>query len=120
MWFGHTHVPTLISATIINNNYIIENHKVLPNKKYFLDPQKTWLINPGSIGQPRDLDPRSSYALLNQDTLEVSFKRKEYKIENTLDTMNMRNYPKNVIDSFISATAKGIPDSWLSIVNAEK
>jgi predicted phosphodiesterase len=39
-----------------------------------------WLINPGSVGQPRDGDPRASWLLLDLDELTASFLRTDYDI----------------------------------------
>jgi len=42
-----------------------------------------WLINPGSVGQPRDGDPRAAYLVLDLDARRASFRRVEYDIEQT-------------------------------------
>ena len=39
-----------------------------------------WLINPGSVGQPRDGDPRASWLLLDLDAPSASFQRTEYDV----------------------------------------
>src|SRR6202008_5169295 len=41
------------------------------------------LLNPGSVGQPRDGDPRAAYLLLDLDARHASFRRVEYDIERT-------------------------------------
>src|SRR5205085_2376427 len=41
------------------------------------------LLNPGSVGQPRDGDPRAAYLLLDVDRERASFRRVEYDIERT-------------------------------------
>ena len=41
------------------------------------------LLNPGSVGQPRDGDPRAAYLLLDLDARRASFRRVEYDIERT-------------------------------------
>jgi diadenosine tetraphosphatase ApaH/serine/threonine PP2A family protein phosphatase len=41
------------------------------------------LLNPGSVGQPRDGDPRAAYLLLDLDAHRASFRRVEYDIERT-------------------------------------
>src|ERR1700751_4302454 len=41
------------------------------------------LLNPGSVGQPRDGDPRAAYLVLDLDTRRASFRRVEYDIEQT-------------------------------------
>ena len=42
-----------------------------------------YLINPGSVGQPRDSDPRAAYLLLDLDARHASFRRVEYDVERT-------------------------------------
>lgn len=39
-----------------------------------------WLVNPGSVGQPRDWDPRASYAIVDMATGEVESRRTEYDV----------------------------------------
>jgi predicted phosphodiesterase len=39
-----------------------------------------WLLNPGSVGQPRDGDPRASWMLLDLDTMVARFQRTDYDI----------------------------------------
>jgi putative phosphoesterase len=41
----------------------------------------TLVLNPGSVGQPRDRDPRASYALLDTETLEAEIVRVSYNVE---------------------------------------
>jgi diadenosine tetraphosphatase ApaH/serine/threonine PP2A family protein phosphatase len=41
------------------------------------------LLNPGSVGQPRDGDPRAAYLLLDLDAQRAAFRRVEYDIEQT-------------------------------------
>jgi diadenosine tetraphosphatase ApaH/serine/threonine PP2A family protein phosphatase len=41
------------------------------------------LLNPGSVGQPRDGDPRAAYLLLDLDAQHASFRRVEYDVEQT-------------------------------------
>ncbi|MEM6853906.1 MAG: metallophosphoesterase, partial [Planctomycetota bacterium] len=41
------------------------------------------IVNPGSVGQPRDRDPRASYAILHDDRVE--FVRLEYDIQAVID-----------------------------------
>jgi predicted phosphodiesterase len=40
-----------------------------------------WLLNPGSVGQPRDGDPRASYMVLDLDARTAIWRRLEYDIE---------------------------------------
>ena len=42
-----------------------------------------WLLNPGSVGQPRDGDPRAAYLLLDLERRFASFRRVQYSVERT-------------------------------------
>ena len=56
------------------------NDELKLNNIYYKDEDKI-IINPGSVGQPRDLDKRSSYAILDDEKCIVDFFRIEYDIE---------------------------------------
>jgi diadenosine tetraphosphatase ApaH/serine/threonine PP2A family protein phosphatase len=52
------------------------------------------LLNPGSVGQPRDGDPRAAYLLLDLDAQHASFRRVEYDIERTQREMRDAGLPE--------------------------
>jgi putative phosphoesterase len=56
------------------------------------------LMNPGSVGQPRDGDPRASYALadLTEGGFEVSLRRVEYDIDETVSKMHGLRLPASL------------------------
>ena len=56
------------------------------------------IINPGGVGQPRDGDPRASYAIYDSDEVAVSHHRAEYDIAKTQEKMTERGLPKYLID----------------------
>lgn len=45
-----------------------------------LTPDSRWLVNPGSVGQPRDGDPRAAYALFDTDAMVIELRRVPYDI----------------------------------------
>ena len=45
-----------------------------------LNPSCHYLVNPGSVGQPRDRDPRAAYAIWDSDRNELRLRRKEYDV----------------------------------------
>ena len=53
------------------------------------------VINPGSIGQPRDGDPRASYAVIEDNRVEL--KRVEYDVEATIQKI----YDEPELDDFL-------------------
>jgi predicted phosphodiesterase len=52
------------------------------------------LLNPGSVGQPRDGDPRAAYLLLDLDAQRATFRRVEYDIERTQTEMREAGLPE--------------------------
>ena len=46
-----------------------------------IDPRYSYLLNPGSVGQPRDSDPRAGYAIYDPAVAVVTFHRVAYDIE---------------------------------------
>jgi predicted phosphodiesterase len=55
------------------------------------------LLNPGSVGQPRDGDPRAAYLLLDLDTQKATFRRVEYDVEQTQHEMRDAGLPEMLV-----------------------
>ena len=52
------------------------------------------LLNPGSVGQPRDGDPRAAFLLLDLDAQRASFRRVEYDVKRTQREMRDASLPE--------------------------
>jgi diadenosine tetraphosphatase ApaH/serine/threonine PP2A family protein phosphatase len=77
-FFGHTHVPSLF----IHRDGGIEVRLLRGEQgRIELDPEARYLINPGSIGQPRDRDPRASYMTYDSGRDVVTWRRLDYPID---------------------------------------
>lgn len=74
---GHTHVPG-----VFTDEPDFYPPQDLGGSYKFSDSEKC-IVNPGSVGQPRDRDPRASYAILREDRVE--FVRVEYDIQAVVD-----------------------------------
>jgi diadenosine tetraphosphatase ApaH/serine/threonine PP2A family protein phosphatase len=74
---GHTHVPG-----VFTDEPDFYPPGDLGGAYKFRDDEKC-IVNPGSVGQPRDRDPRASYAILHDDRVE--FVRLEYDIEAVIE-----------------------------------
>lgn len=72
-FFGHTHLQ---GGFAIHRNGI----RRTPEDYFEVDDSMMYLINPGSVGQPRDGDWRAAYALFDSTERVVSLKRCEYDI----------------------------------------
>jgi predicted phosphodiesterase len=84
---GHTHVPGIFIAGPADYRYQFHRPEEI-GFTHRLDSHKT-LINVGSVGQPRDGDPRACYVLFDGET--IRFRRVEYDIEATVG--KIRNLP---------------------------
>ena len=60
--------------------------------------EERWIINPGSVGQPRDRDPRPSYAIYDNVQGVISRHRVSYDIGETQDRMRQAHLPQPLID----------------------
>jgi predicted phosphodiesterase len=57
-----------------------------------------WLLNPGSVGQPRDGDPRASWLLLDLDEMEASFHRAEYDVAGAAAAIRAARLPDSLAE----------------------
>ena len=78
---GHTHVPM------------------------HLELKSTQVVNPGSVGQPRDGDPRAAYAIIDDGQVELH--RIEYDIDRTIAHMRSAEIAPNIIHQAESILRNG-------------
>jgi putative phosphoesterase len=79
---------------------------------YVLEVGDKLIVNPGSVGQPRDGDPRASYAVI--DNQRVELKRIEYPVEDTVRTVlesNLQETAKALLVEVFRTGAPPKPDS---------
>ena len=55
-----------------------------------------WLINPGSVGQPRDGDPRAAWLELDTETWQATFHRVQYDIDRAADAIIATDLPEHL------------------------
>ena len=92
---GHSHLPFVIERVPSGEMITYKNERRLgKNQRY--------IINAGSVGQPRDKDPRACYAILDDDTLE--FVRLEYAVEKTQKKMHDAGLPLMLIERLSKGT----------------
>lgn len=73
---GHSHFQSIFRADASNTDIQI----IIPEPGVRLALNERAILNPGSVGQPRDRDPRAAYAIFYPDTLEWEPRRVEYDI----------------------------------------
>ncbi|PWU04712.1 MAG: metallophosphoesterase [Terriglobia bacterium] len=97
-FFGHTHlqggfiwnrerVETIQPASWDTDRLLMD-----------IEPEDGYLINPGSVGQPRDGDPRAAYVLYNAEAGVVSYCRVEYDVESAQRKIRDRGLPPFLAD----------------------
>ena len=59
---------------------------------------RRWLLNPGSVGQPRDGDPRAAWMLLDTDAGRVEWRRTAYDIESAADAIRAAGLPDSLAE----------------------
>ncbi|MCA9730812.1 MAG: metallophosphoesterase family protein [Deferribacteres bacterium] len=84
---GHSHVPI-----ILEKNYD-ETVSVIRKFELELQKDKQYIINIGSVGQPRDLDPRAAYAIFDTSVCEFELKRVRYDMSKTQKKIIERGLP---------------------------
>lgn len=90
---GHTHFPAIfhqIDQKILPNLYLPEIGKA------FITPIRS-ILNPGSVGQPRDRDPRASYAIFQPQEQLWEFRRVTYDYKTVQERMIKVGLPEKHI-----------------------
>lgn len=89
-FFGHSHIPSI---------FTLEPHGIRveviqgPRARVTLDPERRYLVNPGSIGQPRDRNPAASYAIYDAAARVVHFERVPYDVEKAREKIYRAGLP---------------------------
>jgi diadenosine tetraphosphatase ApaH/serine/threonine PP2A family protein phosphatase len=86
---GHSHVPLMISF----DGEALEGGLAEDGAEVDLSG-KRWLLNPGSVGQPRQGDPRAAYLLLDLDAQRATFRRAEYDVARTQSEIREADLPE--------------------------
>jgi predicted phosphodiesterase len=93
---GHTHIPIAHR----DEDGRITVMRAPGGTHLTLDARRT-ILNPGSVGQPRDGDPRASALLIDTETDEVEWRRIEYPVEATRRAMRELPLPRALADRLL-------------------
>jgi diadenosine tetraphosphatase ApaH/serine/threonine PP2A family protein phosphatase len=89
-FFGHTHSPGIFAA---DGMYTVDE-----NSKFPLGQGKLFFINPGSVGQPRDGDPRAAFGILDTEKREFELVRVEYPVREAANRIIEKGLPQVLAD----------------------
>jgi len=88
LFVGHSHVPGIF---VLGHSGV--PHRVEP-QDFVLEEQKRFLVNVGSVGQPRDGDPRASYCLFDAATRAVYWRRVPFDLDEYRVALARAGLPK--------------------------
>jgi len=91
-FFGHTHIRVVLSMGL----GIISAS--LMNGELELASDQVYLINPGSVGQPRDGDPRAAFLEYDEQARTVTFHRVEYAIGRSQEKIILAGLPPQLAE----------------------
>jgi predicted phosphodiesterase len=101
---GHTHVPVVYRGPASGGPDLGHNPnqaRAGENEEELAVGERRLIINPGSVGQPRDGDPRASYVILDSDpernSLNLEYHRISYPVETTQKKMAEEDLPVRLI-----------------------
>lgn len=90
-FFGHTHVPVAYAKDG-------ETVSMKAGESVAIEKEKSYLINPGSIGQPRDRDPRASFLVYDDKKSQVTFFKIDYDITATAEKIIEAGLPERLAE----------------------
>jgi len=86
-FFGHTHVPLLAGTKDAVTD-------LKETKAFQLDPNDVYLVNPGSVGQPRDGCPLSAFGVFDSYNWTMTFFREPYDVAGTCEAIREAGLPE--------------------------
>jgi diadenosine tetraphosphatase ApaH/serine/threonine PP2A family protein phosphatase len=95
-FFGHTHLQGGFHGNGNSDDAFYPDYKTVGKSEHWelsLGKNRRYLINPGSVGQPRDGDWRAAFATFDTETRTVSFRRVPYDLKTAQDRITAANLP---------------------------
>jgi predicted phosphodiesterase len=94
-FFGHSHFPVIFG---LSPDAITTVLTVAPSFRFKLRDGVRYLVNPGSVGQPRDGNPLASFAIFDSDSRVVTIHRIPYRLEETQEKIKRAGLPQPLAD----------------------
>ncbi len=91
-FIGHTHVPIIFEFKQDKMKIIFPEYR-MGKFVYRLDRDSKYIINHGSVGQPRDGDPRLSFCVFDREYYIMEFFRMEYPVEKAAEKIFKSDLP---------------------------
>ena len=92
---GHSHIALCFRAADSGDVDATEGAQVSGGTKLEVDSGR-WLLNPGSVGQPRDSDPRAAWLELDTEAWTAVYRRVDYDIERAAESIAAAGLPEHL------------------------
>ena len=92
-FFGHTHLQGGFFSKYGRVGIIPQVPKERTESVFQIEPDVLYMFNPGSVGQPRDRDPRAAYAIYDSENRTVALRRVEYPVKETAEEIRDAGLP---------------------------
>lgn len=92
---GHTHIPAVYATLNAPPGEWIKGQPLLAEAgAYLIPPSARVILNPGSVGQPRDGNPAASYAIFDSNRMSFEIFRVPYDVKRVQEAMLEAGLPK--------------------------
>jgi len=101
-FFGHSHVPCMFERGVVDGQESLVGMLLRGSRVVIdLDPSRSYLINPGSVGQPRDRDPRAAYGMYDSAARRFTLYRVPYNVEGARKRILAAGLPNVLADRLL-------------------
>lgn len=98
-FFGHSHIPSVF--TLEGDEIYVETVRKA-GTRLVLEAGKRYLVNPGSVGQPRDRNPKASFVLYDSTTRTVHFERVAFDVGRSRSKILRAGLPSMLGDRLVA------------------
>lgn len=98
-FFGHTHLQGAFSFKTTSGDAYRPTYKTVGRAEsthFVMKKDVRYLVNPGSVGQPRDGDWRAAFAIFDSENWTVTFQRAPYNLKRAQDRIFAANLPQRL------------------------
>jgi len=89
-FIGHSHLPVIYTA-----------ERAIKTSHFRFEPEQKYVVNVGSVGQPRDGNPKACYALYEPTTKELEYVRLAYDVQTTYSKIIKEGLPTFLADRLL-------------------
>ena len=101
LFIGHSHRPLVITR---KHFFSVDLQKITDSPEIHIRDKKRRILNCGSVGQPRDRDPRSCYLIFDTNKKAIEFYRVSYDTEKTAKAVRAANLPISISKRLLKGT----------------